>query len=162
MITLDIPTDEAVLAAVGEISIRHGQLDHVLRMTIKSILNLPVRAALEATARQGSKELRERVRKLAKQKFGECEALVRLDALLDRSRRATDKRNALLHPLWARNNEGDFVIRDDDHHLGPAPTPVEIKAVANELAAIASDLNEARLLGFLKEALEQTRRGQHT
>ncbi len=60
MITLDIPTDPALLAAVGKVALRHGQLDYVLRMTVKSILKLSIRDALDATDRQGSRELRDR------------------------------------------------------------------------------------------------------
>ena len=76
MITLDIPTDSALLAAVGKVALRHGQLDYVLRMTVKSILKLSIRDALDATDRQGSRGLRDRVRKLAKKRFGEGDTLV--------------------------------------------------------------------------------------
>ncbi len=47
MITLDIPTDPNLMAAVGKVPLRHGQLDYVLRMTVKSILGLSVREARE-------------------------------------------------------------------------------------------------------------------
>lgn len=155
MIILGIPTDPAVLAAVGKIAIRHGQLDHVLRMTVKSILNLSIREALDATERQGSHDLRKRVRKLAKQKFGESVTLVRLDALINRAHRATDRRNAILHNLWAQDLDDNPVIRDDDHTFRPAPLLAELDAVADELATVASELNDARFSGFLKEALSQ-------
>lgn len=60
MILLNIPDDPTVLAALGKVAIRHGQLDYILRMTVKSILALSIREALDATARQGSKDLRKR------------------------------------------------------------------------------------------------------
>ena len=153
MITLGIPTDPAILAAVGKIALRHGQLDYLLRMTVKSILSLSIREALDATERQGSRELRERVRKLAKQKFGEGDTFVRLDALINRARRATNRRNELVHNLWAQDLDHNPVIRDDDHTFRPAPQLTELDAVADELTTVASELNDARLNGFLKEAL---------
>ena len=159
MITLDIPTEPSLLAAVGKIALRHGQLDYVLRMTVKSILKIPVREALDATDRQSSRELRDRVKKLAKKKFGESTTLVKLDALLNRSRQATDKRNEVLHSLWAKDLQGNLVIRDDDgHSFRSSPTESELEQVASDLATIASELNNARLEGFLKEALAESNR----
>ncbi len=155
MITLDIPTDPQLMAAVGKEALRHGQLDYVLRMTVKSILKLSIRDALDATDRQGSHGLRDRVRKLAKQKFGEGETLVRLDALLARSRRATANRNEVLHSLWARK-AGKPIIRDDDGYaFRQIPTVTELEKMADDLAEAASELNDARMNGFLKEALSQ-------
>lgn len=154
---IEYPGDPALLAALGKVAIRHGQLDYVLRMTVKSILALPIPEALDATARQGSRELRERVRKLAKQKLGEGEPLTRLDALLERSRRATDKRNELFHRLWAHQLDGEPVIRDDGHNLLPIPSVAELEHWAEELATVATELNVARLEGFLRAALDRAR-----
>src|SRR5258708_10131041 len=100
MIYFKLPDDPALLAAVAKVAIRHGQLDYVLRMRVKSIERLTIRQGLDATERQGSAALRERVRKLARKKLGEGRALVLLDALLARSGRATRRRNQLLHGLW--------------------------------------------------------------
>ena len=52
LIYMLMPEDPAVLAAVGKIALRHGQLDHVLRMTIKSLTGVSMNEALDATARQ--------------------------------------------------------------------------------------------------------------
>jgi hypothetical protein len=82
MFVFYFPDNEELSAAIGRIAIFHGQMDHILRMTVKSILGLSVREAIDATRRQGSHELRERVRKLAKQKLGESEAIVKLASLL--------------------------------------------------------------------------------
>jgi hypothetical protein len=38
--------------------------------------------------------------------------------------------------------------------LHPLPTVEELKNLANEIAEITQELNEARLEGFLKEALD--------
>jgi hypothetical protein len=89
-----------ILAAIGAIALRHGQLDNALRMTIKDLTGVDQTEALDATVRDGSGELRERIRKLARQRLGDGAALVRLQALLTRVRRATDKRNELMHAVW--------------------------------------------------------------
>ena len=62
MIYLNIPDDPAVVAAVGRIALRHGQLDYILRMTIKTLAGLSIQDGLDATARLGSRDLRERIR----------------------------------------------------------------------------------------------------
>jgi len=150
---MQIPSDEKILAAVGKIAIRHGQLDHILKMTVKSILGISIEKALDATQRQASSELRKRVRTLAKQKLGEGNTLVRLDALLTRAKRATESRNEILHSLWAVELDGNTVIRDENHKFQEVPEIDELEKVANGLAKITADLNEARLDGFLKDAL---------
>lgn len=153
MITLHIPEDPDIQAAVGRIALRHGQLDYGLRLAVKSILGISVADALDATDRQGTRDLRMRVRKLAKQKIGEGEALCKLDALLNRSRRLTDRRNSYLHNLWAQDENGNPIIGDDECKMGPIPTIAELDVLADELAHVTWDLNRARLNGFLAEAL---------
>jgi hypothetical protein len=158
MIYLHIPNDPAVVAALGRIAIRHGQLDYILRMTIKSLAGISIKDALDATARLGSRDLRLRVGKLAKQRLGDGEALLRLEAILQRAAKATDKRNEVLHSLWAHELDGAPVIRnEDDHSFRAIPTPIELDDVADNLAAIATELNDTRLRGFLFEALAKKR-----
>jgi hypothetical protein len=77
---------------------------------VKTITHITIREALDATERQSSAALRARVRKLARQKVGEGDALVRLDALLARAGRATKRRNELLHALWAAQLDGQGLI----------------------------------------------------
>ena len=154
MMLLGLPEDPNLLAAIGKLAIRHGQLDHVLRMTVKTIARLSIKEAEDATDRQGSAALRQRVRKLAKQTLGECGALLRLDALLTRARRATKRRNELLHGLWAVELDGPAKLRRNNGKWRDLPSVAELEALMSDLTAIASDLNAARLDGFLKEALD--------
>jgi hypothetical protein len=85
LIYMHVPEDPAVVGAVGRIALRHGQLDYILRMTIKTLGGLSIQDALDATARLGSRELRERIRKLARQRLGEGAPLLRLEAILQRA-----------------------------------------------------------------------------
>ena len=71
------PKDDKVLAAIGYITITHAWLDYSLRMTVKDLAAVTKEEALDSTARQGSSELRERVRRLAKMRLGEGPALVK-------------------------------------------------------------------------------------
>lgn len=153
MILMGLPEDPAVLAAIGRIAIRHGQLDYSLRMTVKSLTGVSILEALDGTARQGSRELRERIKKIARKRLGEGDVLVRLCAILERSQRATDRRNDLLHVLWCHELDGGPVIRTERHAFATIPTIEELDAVADELHKVANDLNFARLDGFLKDAL---------
>ena len=155
-ILLGLPKDHELLALIGTVAIRHGQLDYVLRMTVKSIAGLSIAEAVDATERQGSRDLRERIRKLAKQKLGEGQALCRLDAgFFTRARRATDTRNTLLHGLWASELDGRDVVRHDSKEWGDIPSIADLQKLADELVKIAEELNDARLDpdGFLKKAL---------
>ena len=64
MIMFHVPEDPALLAAFGEVGLRHEHLSHILRMAIKTLAGLEVNDALDATAFDGISVLRDRVRKL--------------------------------------------------------------------------------------------------
>jgi hypothetical protein len=122
-------------------------------MAVKTLTNTTIPEAIDATERQSSRDLRERARRLARKRIGEGDALVRLDALLERARRATDRRNELLHGLWAQELDGGSVMRGRGLEFEPIPTVQNLEVVADALAQIAKDLNFARLDGFLRDAL---------
>lgn len=149
-----LPTDEKILAAIGTIALRHGQLDNALRMTIKDLAEVEKTVALDATARNGSQELRERIRRLARQRLGEGAPLVRLQAILTRAERATERRNELMHAVWGTELDGGPMMRGDDHKFRPTPSVKQLKALDDEITKIVVDLIEARLNGFIFEALK--------
>jgi hypothetical protein len=122
-------------------------------MTIKTLARLEVGEAVDATAYDGSRQLRERIRKLARQSLGEGQPLLKLQALLERCRRATDRRNDLMHSIWAKELDGEPLRRGSDHNWHPLPTVEELQALAKELCHLTEALNTARLDGFLSEAL---------
>lgn len=155
MVSFEIPNDPALLAAIGAVTLHHSQLDHVLRMTIKTLSGVSIPDAMNATRFDGASTLRERVRKLAKDKLGEGAALIRLQALLERCRRATEKRNELVHGVWYRNLDSETLMRAVGQEARRIPTIGELVALAVELDNLATELNAARLKGFLAEALEK-------
>jgi hypothetical protein len=157
MITLGLPQDESVLAAIGMVAARHGQLDHVLRMTVKSIAGVSPAEALDATEGDTSWQLREQVFALAKRRLGPCPAMVQLRALLTRAKDASGRRNRLLHGLWAQESDGRDVYLADGQRQTPMLSVGDLEALADELFDVAAALNSARLKGFLYAALEATK-----
>jgi hypothetical protein len=85
-------------------------------------VGITVRQAVDATAYGGSRTLRDRVRKLASMQLGEGTALVKLQALMRQCERATERRNDLVHGIWAREWDGEPVLFRSDHRAGPPPT----------------------------------------
>lgn len=150
----ELPGDEKLLAAVGRIALRHGQLDYALRLIVKATTGQSEKEVLKATSRMGSRELRKSVRNLANEKIGDRQVLKRLESLLSRSRRATDKRNKIIHAVWGHKRDGTPAVLDDDEVREPPPDLDQLDAAAKSLADIADELNEARKNGFLKKAFE--------
>ena len=153
MMLFHIPEDKDLLAAYGEVTLRHEHLNHVLRMTIKTLARLEVDEALDATVHDSSSQLRERIRKLARQRLGEGEPLLKVQALIERCRQATDRRNDLVHSVWAKELDGEAVRRSN--HLGwqRLPTVDELHSLCQEILALTNELNHVRLEGFLHQAL---------
>ena len=154
--------DEAVLHALGKISLLHSRLDHILKMTLKTLAGVRVAQALDATAFEPSASLRRRVRKLARNKLGEGTALIQVEAPLERSRRATERRNELIHSIWARE-EGEDTSNSPTGILAirewkPTPTVAEVETLATEIEILIVELNQARVDGFIAKAM--TRRPQ--
>jgi hypothetical protein len=75
----------------------HTHLDHILRMLIKTLAEVTVEVALNATETDGSAALRDRIKKLAKQRLGEGAALLGVQDMVERCSRVTERRNTLIH-----------------------------------------------------------------
>lgn len=153
MITFHVPKDKELLSALGVVTLRHEHLNHILKMTIKSIAGITPAEAFYALKYDGSRSLRQRINKLSKKELGESKALLKLQAILGRVERVTEKRNKFIHGLWAEELDGDPGIMGAPGELNPLPTVQELDNLAKEIAEITQELNEARLEGFLKEAL---------
>ena len=138
-------------------TMQQSHLDYILRMTVKTLCNLEIEQALDATANDGSAFLRARIKKLARQKIGEGEPLLKLQALLQRCKRATEKRNDYVHSVWGRELDGALVMRSEDHTWDDIPTVNELMSLVTELQRLRNELNAARVDGFLSEALNSSR-----
>ena len=162
MITFHVPEDHDLLAAFEVLSLRHEHLNYILRMTIKTLGGLSVEEALDATAYDGSARLRERINKLARQRLGEGQPLLRLQAILERCRRATEKRNELIHNVWAKELDGEAFRKGSDHSRQPLPSVQELQNLTQEIESLTHTLNAARVEGFLAEALSRSRSSSQT
>lgn len=156
MLMFYVPDDRELLAALGEVTLRHEHLSHILKMTIKSIAGLTVAEALDATQYDGARQLRECIRKLARKKLGTSnEDCLRLTALLTRAERLTNQRNRFTHGLWAQELDGDPGLMGAPGELEALPSLDQLKTLASDLVELTRELNSARIDGFLKEALDQ-------
>lgn len=153
MMTFHVPPDRELLAAFGELSLRHEHLTHILRMTIKTVANLEVSEALDATAYEGAAALRARISRLARQRLGEGRPLLQLQALLERCSRASGKRNELVHSVWAKELDGEPKLRTNDHGWRDLPSVHQLNELSSEIDELTKTLNHARLDGFLAEEL---------
>ena len=159
MIVFDIPKDPDFLQAFAHVSLTHAHLDYSLRMCVKTLADVSVHEALEATEYAGSKRLRDRIRKLAKMRLGEGTALVKLQSLLKRCAAASADRNELIHNIVARDQDSEeFQIRSSDHSWRELPKADELFTLAQRLTALAVELNHARLAGWLRLALDEKAR----
>jgi hypothetical protein len=154
MMMFHVPADRELLAAYGELSLRHEHLTHILRMTVKTLASLEVLEALDATAYEGASALRERIRKLARQRLGEGRPLLQLQALLERCKRASQRRNELVHSVWAKEPDGEPTLRSNDHIWRDLPSVQQLQELSSEIHELTQSLNQARLEGFLEEALK--------
>ena len=155
MLLLHVPEDQSLLAALGAVTLRHEHLNHILKMTIKSLANLTPAEALDATQYEGSRQLRELIRKLGRQKLRVGEPFLKLSALLTRAERLTEQRNQLTHGLWAKELDGDPGVLEASGELRPIPSLEQLKSLALEILALTNEFNAARFDGFLKIALDE-------
>ena len=110
-----VPADPEQLRAFGAVSIRHGHLDHVLRMTIKTLEGITPEQAMEKTKRIGSAKLRKWIRREALKVLGEGDAFDQLQALLSRCRDLTERRNDVIHGTIGKELDGEPQMRSEDN-----------------------------------------------
>ncbi len=152
-ITFHVPEDKELLSAIGIVTLRHEHLNHILKMTIKSIAGLSPSEASYALKYEGSRSLRKRINKLARKELGDSKALLKLQAVLGRAEGVTDKRNKYIHSIWAKELDGDPGIMGVSGQLKPLPTIKELEELSKEIEEITKELNQARLEGFIFDAL---------
>ena len=151
-----VPDDPALLAALGEISITHGHLDHILKMMLLTFTGVRPQEAMDATAGESSWSLRNQVRKAAETKLGvDIPTLVRVKALLGRCSRITKRRNALIHILCGQDQDGNAVAATEDLQIwNPFPTVPDLNKLSGDMQKLIDELMKARGLGgFITHAL---------
>jgi hypothetical protein len=153
-IIYDEPHDAAILETVGRVAFRHGHLHYEMRLLLKSLTEVTVAEAMDATARDSFGSLCDRVRKLARQRLGEGPDLIRVQALIECAKRETQKRNDVIHSVCGRDIDGsDAVLLGEGGVLRPFPSVDEMTRWAATFAALASAIGNARQGGYIQAAL---------
>ena len=154
LIIFHVPKDQATLAAIGTITLRHEHMNYALRMVIKSLAGVTPAEALRATDRESSSSLRERTKKLARKRLGEGASLIKLQAMLGVCAALSDKRNKLVHGIWAHKVGGDAHIRIGTDEMLDMPSAKELLKFGNEIKQHTDLINRERLEGWLFDALQ--------
>jgi len=156
LMVLHVPEDPDWLRAFGRVAIVHAHLEHVLRMFIKTLANVTIEDALDATERETSSSLRDRAKKIARQRLGEGAPLIRVQALIARCKRATDQRNELIHNIigsdWRGTKPAVFIT---GRKWGPLPTVADLTTLEANIGQLITDINHARIGGWLAVALAE-------
>lgn len=94
MMWMEYAPDDAVLAEMGKVTIRHSFLDWTLNRTIKTMTDMTPQQADFAFASEPSASLRRKVIRVAKHCFGkDSETFRRVDELMKRCETVTRQRN---------------------------------------------------------------------
>jgi hypothetical protein len=153
--TNEIPDDPALLEAMGRLAIRHSQLDYMLRYVFKTLSGRTVNEIMDHTAGWQTNRLQRKVREVAARKLDK-EPREKLEDLLDQCQEATNTRNDILHADWykvAKSDPPDYRMTLKDGTFTNLPTTDQLLALSRTLLDLADRLNEARLSGFLRDAL---------
>ncbi|NBX65629.1 MAG: hypothetical protein EBQ96_01365 [Proteobacteria bacterium] len=149
-----LPDDQNLLAAFGALTIVHGWLEYELRMMIKTLSGVDLKTVIEATSFQGVSETRERVKKLARKRFGEGSDLIKIQSFLERARKLSESRNEFIHSLWCNDLDVGLVLISSDHSATPIPTKDEINKISNDIDVLIKEIRKERLEGFIAEAVK--------
>jgi hypothetical protein len=162
MMSYHLPEDSELLAAFGAVAIRHSQLEHALTMMVKTIAELPVEDADAATAELGVAEVREIIKRIAKQAWGESPELLKVRAFMTRAKKLSSRRNDLLHALVAQELDGMPMKRSRGGNWEPIPSANELCALANQIYELIGEMNRERLEGCIADAMKSKERRRAT
>jgi hypothetical protein len=154
-----------MLAALGEVALRHAHLDHMLKMTIKSLLGITIDAALVDTRQNPSWKLRKRIEDEARSRLGTGDDFDRLSELLERCRGLSEQRNRFLKDIWAVHlsepHVGTQAQLGNDLLWRPTPSVEEVRELAASIESMVDEITDARLHGWLGAAYKCTYSRKH-
>jgi hypothetical protein len=134
--------DEDILRELGLLQVRHGHLDHTLRLAIKRMLGIAMDDPGYWNETRGmAAGLRTRARELIAERYSNDNNMAdTLNKVLDDAESATTSRNRLLHSVWVKA-DGKAVLHDRDNaskrHVGfHLPTVAEIASVSGRIERI--------------------------
>ncbi|HSQ91925.1 MAG TPA: hypothetical protein VLM19_07110 [Nitrospiraceae bacterium] len=150
---LTVPNQPSLNEALGRLAIAHTHLELILRYCVKTIADLTIQQALDATEGDRLSDLRVRIKQLFKERRPTALEKANLDALLGQAKRLSEMRHSFLHSEWSETAAGKTIMKGEDHQWGPAPSEKQILDVVKELTSLVAEINEARLTGFIKNVV---------
>lgn len=146
------------LMALGRLVIAHVHLDHMLKMTIKSLLGITIEEALQELSRKGGPELRRRIEQHSLETLNDETVTKRLMELLSRCRMASERRNYIAKSVYVRHLDGQRAGQialhyPDKQTYDPPPSTEEVDRIADDVEALVREINHARLQGWLGQAI---------
>jgi hypothetical protein len=153
-VDLSLPEDPGLLEAAGRVALAHGQLELMLRMTIKTLAGLTVEEVLDATPRSKNWELRRDIVSLFNKKTKDTSLRLRLRAIMGKCESLSSERNRLLHNTWALAPDGSVVTKGPNHAWGQAATPKDLCKLAAQTSDVVATLNRERLEGFIRQVCD--------
>jgi hypothetical protein len=160
-LVVDTPDDPEFLKQFARASILHAHLDNSLKMFVRSFNETNIEEVLEYIGYQGAARLRKRVVELAREQFGEGQALTMVLGFMKRCEEISERRNHLLHSPIARERDGEtFRMRARGGNTWiELPKPAVLQALADETFELVEEMNHQRLSGLIGLALLQRKSG---
>ncbi len=147
-----MPADKTYHAAVGKVALAHGHLELVQRFLVRALARVDMRVALDSTEGSRNLDVQKTVRRLARERQLPENVMVRLEALLNKARMLSRKRNELVHRAVQMDKNGKIVQKRDDQKWGPAPSMAELKNLSEDILELSKEINKERLTGFIRDA----------
>jgi hypothetical protein len=163
LIRLSLPEDKALLEAAGRAALAHAHLEHVLRLTIKTLSGMRQRDTLITMNKVSVHNVREVIQHLFAEKVQNKgwklqrakDAKAILAKMLDKAAKASGRRNKCIHRPWAKDQNGQLYSKNDAHQWSSPPTAADLKKLANDILEVASEFSEARLEGIIFQISEE-------
>jgi hypothetical protein len=151
------PQDPEIVKAIGVIALRQARLDYSLRMVVQSLSTLPPDRRPKITFRVCSRDLRERIVRLARERFGSDDVLSYLEAALEECETATARHNEIMHRIVARQIDGarNASMKNDSREEKPAPSAEEFRGLSDAVTQLVDNLDDGRMHGYLHEAMQR-------
>jgi hypothetical protein len=151
MVNLDIPSEPALLQALGRLAVAHGNLEMVQIMCLKTLTGLAPDKALEKFRGKTAKSIREKIENIIVEHAGQGQEkrVNGFKELLLDARCASSRRNAFLHRFWAYRDDGEWVTSADESHWEPLPAVAAIEDLIAFIQTTTARLNKERFEGGL-------------
>lgn len=131
--------DDALLAELGRVTLRHAQLEHALKLTLKRMFGISLndRGYYDRVGKLMSRDLRDKISEAVDARLGQRSIQAQsLRQMLPAAERLTSRRNRVAHGNWVIKADGQTLIRDRARSY-PIPTAADLRELADGIYALA-------------------------